>query len=493
MPAACARSGATPCTTGSAAARAEDEGAGGEASDAAADADMERARRLVEDGRELREKVVSDTTELLKKLDIATDANLAAAGTLGAHRELLSRDIGAARLRAASSNGDRVLVGPYAGCFRQQVTDMKAFDTDADIFSPHPFGLDVDHLPAIFHAQLDWARSRTAFAMILFDSEKIAHDMEMAVVKGEVTEGQKELHKRNQEHFERWQSTAMRRRTASFSARPPREPMGAAWLGRITRAMARAAGRRRERSKRGDLENERQILQGAIEENAGAVEQNRARLEEVEASIASFSKPNEPPQLVNQKLVANRDAKGQLVWPFDVLYKAKGFAGLKAACESTPPGMVTITPGMRDVLIAKSNARFAKARQQLDAEVAICKQYVIECANGADQGLHDLTAEGAQKRRAVDPADAENEPNGKRRLSKRGEDVPTFEEYLNENLGGAARMHNTKQQRGRRLLVDGRDERNTPSGTARAPRARSSSPQAAAPAARLPRRRGRGR
>ena len=420
-----------------------------------------RARALVAEGRKQRELALGRTLEWLEELEIATPANKAAAATLGAHRELLSRDIGAARLRKAFAGGDRVPTGPYAGFKHHEVAKMKALvaareEGTPDIFAPHPFGIDVDNMPAVFHAKLDWARTRTAMAQLLCDSERVAHDLEMALIKGQITEGQKELHKRNQEQLERhlaWRKTVQdnhNRGTATSQAN------GCGAGRKNHKALMRSAARR-PGGERGRLEGERDVLLSSIKEgNPAQLADLRAQLAAVEASIASLSKPKEPAKLLNQQLVAKL-VKGRYEWPFQHLCDANDLdeperKRVQDACAAG--GMVTITEPMVQSLVRASEARYASAVEQCKRETGFCKDFVLNCANG----MHDLTPEGAQKRRAADPADPEGMPEPKRPLSARG-CAPTFEEYLNDRLGGSARMHNLKQQEGRQLLVAGRDER----------------------------------
>jgi hypothetical protein len=402
---------------------------------------------------------------MLNELDIATPANKAAAATLGAHRELLSRDIGAARLRKAFAGGDRVPTGPYAGFKRDEVEKMQALvaareEGTPDIFAPHPFGIDTDAMPAVFHAKLDWARTRTAMAQLLRDSERVAHDLEMALIKGQITEGQRELHKRNQEQLERhlaWRKTVQdnhNRGTATSQA-------NGCGAGRKNHKALMRSTARRPGGERGRLEGERDILVSSIEEGAGGPAQLgdlRAQLAAVEASIASLSKPKEPAKLLNQQLVAKLASKDRYEWPFQHLCDAHNDLDeperkrVQDACAAG--GMVTITEPMIQSLVKASEARYARAVAQCKSETDFCRDFVLDFANG----VHDLTPEGAQKRRAADPADPEGMPEPKRPLSARG-CAPTFEEYLNDRLGGSARMHNLKQQEGRQLLVAGRDER----------------------------------
>lgn len=412
----------------------------------------------------LRKHAIDETVARLAELQIKTPDRVGVAGTLGAYRECVASDLKRHRLMQYGGDGDsdRVMVGLYAGFTNQEVREMKTHLEEANmtgaefIFHPHPFGnANWDKASTLELRKLDYARARVSLAFRKLERQAVAHDFEQARLVGKLTSGQIKAHEELQERLKR-RDEANRRIQDNFNlSQATASKNGGRTATKDPRVLRRHTGGGSgggAAAKRSEHENNLQILKQS-EKLDPANEDIKREIADLEGVIAGAAMPKSVESLLGKEVAVRYTApiraerlKAESVpeherfeWPISDLLANIGKLPLGAqqalrdeVARPGGEGCLKFTTAHQRVCLAASDARKTKA----DAAHAAALQKTLAFLHNSP---NDLTAEAAERRRALDPAEGPAEgPAGKR---QRTYDGPTFEAFLDERMGGSARVY----------------------------------------------------
>lgn len=399
---------------------------------------------------------IDDAVAQLTQLQINTPDRVGVAGTLGAYRECMTSDLKRHRLMRYGGDGDsdRVMVGLYAGYTNQEVREMKTHLAADDmrgaefIFHPHAFGdANWDKASTLELRKLDYARARVSLALRRLERQAAAHDFEQARLTGKLTSGQIKAHEELQERMKR-RDEARRRIQDNFNlSQATAGKNGGRTATKDPRVLKRHTGGGAA-AKRSEHENNLQILKQS-EKLDPANEDIKREIADLEGVIAGAAMPKSVESLLGKEepvryIAAIREGRvkaenvpehERFEWPVSDLLANIG--KLPPAAQKTlreevarpgGEGCLKFTAAHQKVCLAASDARKAKAEATHAAALQKALTFLHDSPN-------DLTVEAAERRRALDPAE---DPAGKR---QRTHDGPTFEAFLDERMGGTARVY----------------------------------------------------
>lgn len=407
----------------------------------------------------IRKHVLDAAVEQLAELKINTPDRVGVAGTLGAYRECMARDIKRARLMSYGGDGDsdRVMVGPYAGFTNAQVSEITTHLAEADmsgaefIFHPRAFGdANWDKASTLELRKLDYARARVALAFQRLERQAAAHDFEQARLTGKLTSGQIKAHEELQARLQR-RDEARRRIQDNFNlSQASASKNGGRTATKDPRVLKRhTGGGGGGAAKRTEHEINLQILKQS-ETLDPANEDIKREIADLEGVIAGAAMPKSVESLLGQQvpvryIAAIREGRLQIddvetvharfEWPIsDLLANAGNLPSdaqktLRDEVARGGDGCLKFTVKHQQVCLAASDARKAKAEAAHAAALQKTLTFLRDSPN-------DLTAEAAERRRELDPA--EHPSAGKRQRTRDG---PTFEAFLDERMGGSARVY----------------------------------------------------
>ena len=415
------------------------------------------AKRLVEVA-ELHQHAIDVAVAQLTELKLDTpyrmDMFSGMVGTLGAYRECMSRDVQRNRLFRYGGSGEdsRVMVGPYAGFTNRDVDEMKqlvpANGDIQSIFHPYAFGESKwERASTMELMKLDYARSRIALAIRRRERHMLAYDFEQAKLTGSPMESHVKAHKEFQERRRRRDEAARRmqdnfnlsRATATNNGGFSKDPK---ILKRHTNA----------NTKRTENENNLQILKQSAVLNPDDDEIQR-EIADLESVIDGASMPKNFESFVGKEvpvryIAAIREGRiavatvtkvhERFEWPISDLVqnigdlRAEVQRGLQRELdrvEAGAEGCITFRKEHQGVCIKASEDRKRRAETAYNDQVQKVRTFL-------DASSNELTAEAAANRRDLDPV-------GKRQKTH---NEPSFEEFLDDRMGGSARVYSTDFQ-----------------------------------------------
>ena len=391
------------------------------------------------------EKAVAQLTEL--KID--TPDRKDAVRTLGAYRECMTRDVQRNRLfqRYGGNDDDsRVMVGPYAGFTNRAVREMKQLvpldpDSILSIFRPYAFDDSKwERASTMELLKLDYTRSRVALAIRRRDQHLLAYDFEQAKLNGSPMESHVKAHKERQESRRRCDEN-VRRLQDNFNRR------GFSKNAKILKRQTNA------NTKRTENENNLQILKQSAKIDPENDDLQR-EIAELESAIDTASMPKNLESFLNKQVPVRYIAairEGRLAatdvtkrherfeWPISDL--VQNFVDLPSESQRAlqteidrvetqdTEGCLTFKQPFQRMCLKASEDRKRRAETTFDEQIQKARKFLDESSN-------ELTADAAANRRELDPA-------GKRQKTR---DEPSFEEFLDDRMGGSARVYSTDFQ-----------------------------------------------